>query len=210
MTDGSQVQTAAATRPVQRTEDEPESRLVEEAKSNPQAFGLLYERYVERIYNYIFYRTGNQQEAEDLTAKVFHKALDHIGRYDNRGVPFSAWLYRIARNEALSRLRRQKWLSPQSWFGATEMRVTETAVQTRQTRQSIHHALARLRPQDRDIIVLRYLEELPSDQVAEILDCSTQNVYVRLHRALERLRTELESEPPAPTKDFTKVAPLNE
>ena len=66
MTDGSQVQKAFAARPVQRTEDEPESRLVEQAKSDPQAFGLLYERYVERIYNYVFYRTGNQQEAEDL------------------------------------------------------------------------------------------------------------------------------------------------
>ena len=78
---------------------------------------------------------------------------------------------------------------------------------TRQTRQTIHRALARLRPKDRDIIVLRYLEELPSDQVAEILDCSTQNVYVRLHRALERLRTELESEQ---SVDFMNVAPLNE
>ena len=144
---------------------------------------------------------------EDLTAVTFEKALKQIRQYQWQAHGFGPWLYRIARNEALSRLRRQKWLSPQSWFGATEMRVTETAVQTRQTRQSIHHALARLRPQDRDIIVLRYLEELPSEAVAEILACSTSNVYVRLHRALERLRTELESEQ---SVDFMNVAPLNE
>jgi RNA polymerase sigma-70 factor (ECF subfamily) len=74
-------------------------------------------------------------------------------------------------------------------------------VQTRQTRQSIHHALARLRPKYRDIIVLRYLEELSSEDVADILACSPDNVYVRLHRALAPLRAELEQEMPAPTRE---------
>ena len=187
-----------------------EHLLIEQARQDPAAFGALYDHYVDRIFAYTARLMQDDAAAQDVTAVTFEKALKQIRQYQWQAHGFGPWLYRIARNEALSRLRRQKWLSPQSWFGATEMRVTETAVQTRQTRQSIHHALARLRPQDRDIIVLRYLEELPSDQVAEILDCSTQNVYVRLHRALERLRTELESEPPAPTKDFTKVAPLNE
>ena len=184
-----------------------EKLLVEQARQNPAAFAALYDHYVDRIFAYTARLMQDEAAAQDVTAVTFEKALKQIRRYEWQDHGFGPWLYRIARNEALSRLRRQKWLSPQSWFGATEMRVTETAVQTRQTRQSIHHALARLRPQDRDIIVLRYLEELPSDQVAEILDCSTQNVYVRLHRALERLRTELESEQ---SVDFMNVAPLNE
>ncbi|MCB8972425.1 MAG: sigma-70 family RNA polymerase sigma factor [Ardenticatenaceae bacterium] len=187
-----------------------EHLLIEQARQDPAAFGALYDHYVDRIFAYTARLMQDDAAAQDVTAVTFEKALKQIRQYQWQAHGFGPWLYRIARNEALSRLRRQKWLSPQSWFGATEMRVTETAVQTRQTRQSIHHALARLRPQDRDIIVLRYLEELPSEAVAEILACSTSNVYVRLHRALERLRTELESEPPAPTKDFTKVAPLNE
>ena len=57
-----------------------ETTLVEQAKTDPEAFGLLYERYVDRIYNYIYYRTGNQHDAEDLTAKVFFQALNHIPR----------------------------------------------------------------------------------------------------------------------------------
>jgi RNA polymerase sigma-70 factor (ECF subfamily) len=74
-------------------------------------------------------------------------------------------------------------------------------VQTRQTNQTIHRALARLRPKDRDIIVLRYLEELSSEDVAHILACSPDNVYVRLHRALARLRAELEQEMPVPARE---------
>ena len=75
-----------------------EDQLIEQAKTNPEAFGKLYELYVEKIYNYVYYRIGNQQEAEDLTAKVFHRALNHIPNYNNKGVPFAAWLYRIAHN----------------------------------------------------------------------------------------------------------------
>jgi RNA polymerase sigma-70 factor (ECF subfamily) len=139
--------------------------------------------------------------AQDVTAVTFEKALRHIRRYEWQNKSFAAWLYRIARNDAISRLRRQKWLSPRQWFGSTELRVTDTAVQTRQTNQAIHQALARLRPKDRDIIVLRYLEELSSEDVAEILACSTDIVYVRLHRALTRLRVELEGDLPAPSRE---------
>ena len=69
-----------------------EVALVEQAKNDPEAFGLLYEQYVDRIYNYVYYRTGNHHDAEDLTAKVFYQALNHIPRYVQRGAPFSSWL----------------------------------------------------------------------------------------------------------------------
>ena len=75
-----------------------EAALTLAAQSDPQAFGLLYERYVGRIYNYIYYRTGNVDDAEDLTARVFFRAMRHIEHYDDRGLPLSAWLYRIAHN----------------------------------------------------------------------------------------------------------------
>jgi RNA polymerase sigma-70 factor (ECF subfamily) len=75
-----------------------EDDLVEAAKTDPEAFGKLYQRYVDKIYSYIYYRTSNREDAEDLTAKTFHRALSHIGRYKHKGRPFSAWLYRIAHN----------------------------------------------------------------------------------------------------------------
>ena len=67
-----------------------EAALIAKAKQDPRAFGRLYELYVRKIYNYVYYRTGNHHDAEDLTAKVFFKAMQHIGRYHDRGVPFSA------------------------------------------------------------------------------------------------------------------------
>jgi RNA polymerase sigma-70 factor (ECF subfamily) len=72
--------------------------LVRKAAKDPDAFGVLYERHVRRIYNYIYYRTGNHHDAEDLTARVFQRALRHIPNFKDKGVPFSAWLYRIAHN----------------------------------------------------------------------------------------------------------------
>ena len=182
-------------------QNDDDKTLVAQAQTDPQAFAALYDRYVDRIYAYAYRQVQDATSAQDVTAVTFEKALKQIRRYEWQDHGFGPWLYRIARNEALSKLRRQKWLSPKSWFGTTELRATETAVQTRQTRQTIHRALARLRPKDRDIIVLRYLEELPSEEVAEILACSPDNVYVRLHRALARLRAELESDLPAPVRE---------
>jgi len=85
-----------------------EKALVEQAKTDPEAFGVLYERYVNKIYTYVYYRTGNQYDAEDLTAKVFHQALNHIGKYKDKGFPFSAWLYRIAHNLVANWYRDKK------------------------------------------------------------------------------------------------------
>ena len=67
-------------------------------QGSSEAFGELYDRYVERIFNYVYYRTSNTHDAEDLTERVFLRAIKHIEKYENRGLPISAWLYRIAHN----------------------------------------------------------------------------------------------------------------
>ena len=72
--------------------------LTSASSGDRDSFGQLYERYVDRIFNYVYYRTGNLHDAEDLTARVFQRAMNHIKSYTDRGVPFSAWLYRIAHN----------------------------------------------------------------------------------------------------------------
>ena len=75
-----------------------DAELVAQAKEDSVAFGALYERYVNQIYNYIYYRVGNHHDAEDLTARTFFRALRHVGNYEDRGAPVSAWFYRIAHN----------------------------------------------------------------------------------------------------------------
>lgn len=195
MTDGSQVQKAFAARPVQRTEDEPESRLVEQAKSDPQAFGLLYERYVERIYNYVFYRTGNQQEAEDLTAKVFHKALDHISRYDNRGVPFSAWLYRIAHNLVANWHRdgaRRKELPLEHQVHVSPARSRpEHLAEVTEEREALLDAIQRLPSDRQQLILLKFIDSLPNAQIGDIMGRSEGAIKSLYHRTLIALRDDL-------------------
>ena len=75
-----------------------EDALIQQAKRDANAFGQLYESYVDKVYNYIFYRVGNTHDAEDLTSRAFHRALASIPTYEQRGAPFSAWLFRIAHN----------------------------------------------------------------------------------------------------------------
>ena len=75
-----------------------DSALIRRAKRDPSAFGALYDRYVDRIYNYVLYRVGDMGDAEDLTARVFQQALYKMPGYEDRGAPFGAWLYRIAHN----------------------------------------------------------------------------------------------------------------
>jgi len=67
-------------------------------EGDPEAFSFIYERYVSRIYSYVYYRIGSEADAEDITSRVFYRAFGHIGNYVDKGVPFSAWLYRIAHN----------------------------------------------------------------------------------------------------------------
>ena len=87
-----------------------ESALVTLAKTEPEAFGELYQRNVDRIYSYVYYRVGNATDAEDLTARTFYQALGNIDRYVDRGVPFAAWLYRIAHNLVANHHRaRSRW-----------------------------------------------------------------------------------------------------
>ena len=169
-----------------------EQRLVEQAQSEAQAFATLYDHYVARIFKYVYRQVLDEAVAEDITAVTFEKALRHIRRYEVQGSSFGAWLYRIAHNELMSHYRRQKFLLPLKWLGWTEGRSAETAVVQREQQSYLHAALAQLSAKDRDIISLRYFEELSSEEVAEILGCSRQNVYLRLHRALGRLRQQLE------------------
>ena len=164
--------------------------LVEQAREHPEAFGRLYDRYVDRIYRYAVRLVQDDAVAQDVTAVTFEKALRHLDRF--RDGSFLAWLYTIARNEAMSAHRRQKWLAPlHALTGGSDRRGTETAVARHERRHQLYQALARLSAKDRDLIVLRFFEGLDSGEVADIVGCTPGALYVRLHRALDRLRQQL-------------------
>ena len=180
-----------------------EAALVERAGQDPAAFATLYDRYVERIYSYVARQVEDTAVAQDITAATFEKALRHIRRYRPGAMGLAPWLYTIARHEIAQHYRRGRFAVP--WRGRDEEsddepapverpdgRPIESLLLAGERDGALHAALRRLGEADRDLLTLRFLEELPTEDVAAILGCSRANVYVRLHRALARLRGQLE------------------
>lgn len=171
-----------------------ERLLIERARRDPAAFGPVYDRYVERIYAFIYRRTGDQQVAEDLTAATFEGALRAIQRFKWSEAGFAAWLYRIARNKLIGHYRRRRLAAPLSALvqGRPPPGRADFAAQF-ENNDWLITAYKQLSARDREVIALRFFEGLSSDEAAAVLRCSKPNLYVRLHRALSRLATILEA-----------------
>ena len=159
------------------------------------AFGELYERYRDAIYRFCLARTGTSHDAEDLTGDVFVKALQSLDRYQERGLPFVAFLYRIARNAAIDRSRTRKQpLSVDSLVIEPRSTQNVEAEATLAVERSVMlAALERLKPEHRDVIVMRFIEGYGAIEVAKLLNKTEGAVRTLQHRALERLRKEFET-----------------
>lgn len=171
--------------------------LVDLAKADEKdAFGELYERYVEKIYNYIYYRTGNHHDAEDLTARVFFRAMGHIESYTERGVPFQAWLYRIAHNLVANwhRDRGRRKVIPLDEFIASSLKSDgpDRQAEENEERARLLNAIRRL-PEDRQqLLVLKFVEHLSNAEIGEIMDRTEGAIKSLYHRTLMTLRDELQ------------------
>jgi RNA polymerase sigma-70 factor (ECF subfamily) len=170
-------------------------QLVERAATEPEAFGELYERHVRKIYNYIFYRTGNHHDAEDLTARVFHRALKHVGRFEDKGVPFSAWLYRIAHNLVANfhRDRGRRPVVPLEDFiaftGVGEHQ--ETYAINMEERRMLLTAVRRLPDDRQQLLILKFVERLPNAEIGQIMGRTEGAIKSLYHRTLNALRDEV-------------------
>jgi len=177
-------------------EHDAEVELIEQAKEDPIAFGVLYERYVDRIYSYIYYRTGNQQDAEDLTARTFFKALDHINRFNNRGVPFSAWLYRIAHNLVANwhrdRSRRPELALDDQANLPHGPGNPERLAEASEAREALMGAIHRLPDDRQQLILLKFSDALPNAQIGAIMGRSEGAIKSLYHRTLLALREDLQ------------------
>jgi RNA polymerase sigma-70 factor (ECF subfamily) len=177
---------------------EEERVLVERAKSDPEAFEELYDRYYGRIFAFAYRRLHSRELAEDVTADVFMKALDALPRFTWQGISVSAWLYRIANNRITDHFRR-KGQSGKGMVGIEEVKtlvderpLPEDKILAALRRREVEEAISKLSDQDQLVVTLIFYEELSSSEVAEIMGISTNLVYVRLHRALKRMRRVLE------------------
>lgn len=160
-----------------------------------EAFSYIYEKNVTRIYNYIFYRIGSEADAEDLTARVFHRAFGHIENYQEKGVPFTAWLYRIAHNLTANWYRdtqRRKEISLEDRLDLpTQGELPERQMENAQEKELLMKAIRRLPPERQQLILLKYLEDLTNGEIAVIMGRTEGAIKSLYHRSLISLREEL-------------------
>lgn len=177
---------------------ESEGELVERAKKDPLAFALLYERYVDKIYQYIYYRTGNRQEAEDLTARTFFRALDRLDSYTYRGLPFSAWLYRIAHNLVANwhRDRKHREMIPldELVIKSKGQRTPERWVERREGEEALRQAINRLSPDRQQLLILKFVEGVSNAEIGKVMGRSEGAIKSLYHRTLVALREDLKSQ----------------
>ena len=165
------------------------------ADGDSEAFGELYDRYVSRIYNYIYYRTGNQHDAEDLTARVFYRAMRHIGNYQDRGLPISAWLYRIAHNLVANWHRdnsRRKEIPLDEGYNVLQQTGLhpEAALVKNEEQEELLQVIRRLPEERQQLIILKFVEHLPNAEIGRIMGRTEGAIKSLYHRTLISLRDE--------------------
>jgi RNA polymerase sigma-70 factor (ECF subfamily) len=169
--------------------------LLRASQGDRDAFGELYARYIDRIFNYVYYRTGNTHDAEDLTARVFQRAMNHIHNYTDRGVPFSAWLYRIAHNLVANwhrdRSRRQEIpISDIPVLPAKGDHPETKLVHTEEQDALLRH-IRRLPPERQHLLILKFVENLSNAEIGQIMGRSEGAIKSLYHRTLLALRDQI-------------------
>jgi RNA polymerase sigma-70 factor (ECF subfamily) len=169
--------------------------LAEIAGDDMEAFGELYERHVRRIYNYIYYRTGNHHDAEDLTARVFQRALRHVANFEDKGVPFTAWLYRIAHNLVANwhRDRSRRPVVPLDKHVAVSEVGEHPEIEAIAGEEQVQLLRAvRSLPDDRQqLLILKFVERMSNAEIGEVMGRTEGAIKSLYHRTLSTLREEV-------------------
>ncbi|HTE34604.1 MAG TPA: sigma-70 family RNA polymerase sigma factor [Chryseolinea sp.] len=164
--------------------------ILEKARKNPNAFGELYEKYYDRIFNFVFRQTDDEDLTADLCSQTFLNALKNVGRYEFRGFPFSAWLYKIASNEVNKHYRK---LKAEKVFSIEEVRIRELIDQANvdwdeEIISKLMNYLRDLPTEMLEVLELRFYEDKDFKEIAFILDITESGAKMRTYRALDRLR----------------------
>lgn len=172
--------------------DEDDQSLACRAKTEREAFGVLYERHVTAIYRYVYYRVGSQEDAEDITARVFARALKHIRNYNDRGVPFTAWLYRIAHN-VVANHHRDNSRHPAVPLEEVEVFTGQEddhdqRIDGQREREKLLRAIRKLPEERQHLIVLKFVEQMQNNEIGQIMSRSEGAIKSLYHRTLLQLR----------------------
>ena len=161
-------------------------------RGDQSALSDLYEHYFPRVYRYVASRLGNTEDAEDVTEEIFLRLIDNLGTFTFRGLPFGAWVFRIARNELVSHVRRQKVRSataPLTEFIPDSAPDHVLEIETQFTIAIVRQAAEKLPEAQRQVIALRFGAGLSVAETAKALKKTENNVKVLQHKAIARLQT---------------------
>lgn len=167
-----------------------ELEWIQLAKSDPNNFAPLYEKYHEQIFRYIYQRMDDKEMAFDATSQVFLKALKNIHKFEYRGVPFGSWLYRIAKselNQAFRNRKAKRAINIDDTQIATFIEVFEEE-ENAHNKKRLFKAISLLKDTDIQLIEMRYFEDRPYKEMGEILGITENNAKVKTFRALEKLK----------------------
>jgi len=180
--------------------DEQDEILKKAIQGDLDAFSHLYERHIDKIYNYIYYRIGNHHDAEDLTARVFHRALAHIQSFKPKGVPFSAWLYRIAHNLVANWYRdksRRKEVSLEDNLELSNQSYhLEKHLIRNQENELLLQAIRSMGSERQQLLILKLVEGLSNSEIGLIMGRSEGAIKSLYHRTLISLRKKIEKMKP--------------
>ncbi|MEO0468669.1 MAG: sigma-70 family RNA polymerase sigma factor [Bacteroidota bacterium] len=167
-----------------------EYQLVMAAQKNRRRFGVLYERYYEQIFLFVFKRVSDEDVCGDVTSQVFLKAMTHLDRYQFKGVPFSAWLYRIAINEVNQYFRDTKNQRTISMERSQLMDMVEEVAEesSEEAVQKMLAVLQDLSPAEVQMIELRFFEKMPFKEIAALFGITENNAKVKMYRLLGKLK----------------------
>lgn len=169
-----------------------EQEVILLAKKDSRYFGPLYDKYFDPIFRFVFKRLGGDEEQTgDITQMTFIKAMANIEKYEDRGLPFSSWLYRIAQNEVSMYFRQSKKLKA---IAVDENRLRDVATEAElntymsiEEQEMLIEMINNLEEEHLDLIELRFFQEMSFKQIAEIYNITEANAKMRVYRILERL-----------------------
>jgi len=172
-----------------------ETLLVEAARQDPNAYAELYERYYARVYRYIYHRLGTVQDAEDVTAVVFMKALEALPSYRTGRNGFAPWIFPITRNAVVDHYRRQRKQAPLDELSHESTESDPVGeVLDREQRLELRALVEHLSPEQRDVVLMRYAAELSFAEIGSTLHKNEAAVRMLLHRGLRKMKAVMDDE----------------
>ncbi|MCX6024316.1 MAG: sigma-70 family RNA polymerase sigma factor [Chloroflexi bacterium] len=171
--------------------------VVERARTDPEAFGVLYDRYLNRVYSYFYHHTGgNVHDSEDLTEKVFFQVMTHLSSYTNRGLPFGAWVFRIAHN-IMANWHRDRARHPQAPLDDYDVGSDfEDPMEVIEEQAMVRKLVANLADNPKRVLLLKFVQGFSNAEIGQAMGKTEGAVKALLHRTLKKMREELTSRQP--------------